>query len=469
MILLRGLFPLIAIYGIGSLILWVTFGRRPGLQQILSLAFGCGTGVLSLLMFYLASWRVPLDRRMLGWLLGIALSSAVIAIFLIPANPNGFLGNDRAEKPWSRQEIGLFLLLGIAFLLVLADALSQPLLGFDSRAIWGMKAKILYEQQSIYTEDFFDPERLHAKNQYPLLIPLTEDWMYQLSGSSKDRIAKMIFPFFYLSLLAIAFEGLSLSLSRRASLWGTLLMAVVPAFLVYRNGGVASGYSDVPLTYFSTASTVLFYRWMRRPSNRDLVIAGLCGVGAVFTKNEGLPLMALSGMAFLGVTRWTKTPSMISRIKALLITLLGMVFCLLPWFLYRSRLPITDENFEKLLSIPRLLSGLNRVPIILLRLGQEYFLKPQVWGVLGILLLFALTERVRRRSLELEDVFLLIPFLETLLFIAILVVTPWQLQELLPVVLTRLVMHTMPLAVLWMCLVPPWREFFASRPDTHPR
>jgi hypothetical protein len=52
--------------------------------------------------------------------------------------------------------------------MVLTDALSQPLLAFDARAIWAFKAKVLYFEQGIYNDAFLDAERLHAKTSLPL-------------------------------------------------------------------------------------------------------------------------------------------------------------------------------------------------------------------------------------------------------------------------------------------------------------
>ena len=84
----------------------------------------------------------------------------------------------------------------------------------------------------------------------PLLIPLLESYVYHFSGSQNDRVVKVISPFFYLSLLALFYQTLRITLNRVASLGGTIIFALLPAFLLYNNGGAASGYADLPLTYF---------------------------------------------------------------------------------------------------------------------------------------------------------------------------------------------------------------------------
>jgi hypothetical protein len=469
MIIVRAFLPLLVFYFVGVLVLWVTFGRRPRLISTLGLGMGCGSGVLGLGMFYLAYWRMPLDLRTLEGMTLIICFGLIVCLFARRKKSSESFPARKCDEPWNGLHTGLCVLLGGTLLLVFSDALSQPLLGFDSRAIWGMKAKIIFHQQSIYTEDFFDSERLHAKNRYPLLIPLLENFVYHFSGSQNDRTAKVIFPFFYLSLLALFYETVRLGLNRLASLWGLILFALLPAFLLYNNGGAASGYVDLPLTYFTSVTAVHLYRWMLTGSRGNLVIAGFSGVFAAFTKNEGIPLTAITFMVFMGASAWMGKQLLLGRLRDLLITLLGASVLLLPWLHFRSQLPITDEDFERLVRTPNLISGLNRVPQILGRLVQEYYLKPHIWNVMGLCLLLPLTELLRGRKKTLEDVFIFIPLFYTLLVVAIFMVTPWQLNDLMPVALTRLTMHTVPLAFLWLLLTFPWIRFLGSEAEVSDR
>ena len=189
----------------------------------------------------------------------------------------------------------------------------------------------------------------------------------------------------------------------------------------------------------------------------------------VFTKNEGIPLIAIIFMVFLGAMVWMGTQSLLGRLRNWLITLLGASLLLIPWLHFRSQLPVTDEDFERLVTIPNLISGLNRLPQILGRLVQEYYFKPHVWNVMGLCLLLPLLQLLRRKKMILEDVFVFIPFSYTVLVVAIFMVTPWQLRDLIPVALTRLTMHTVPLTFLWLLLVFPWIGFLKAETDVSER
>ncbi len=59
-------------------------------------------------------------------------------------------------------------------------AAQLPLTGYDARAIYGLKAKMLTDGASLWGPDFRDPYRLHFANNYPLLIPILESFLFHL-------------------------------------------------------------------------------------------------------------------------------------------------------------------------------------------------------------------------------------------------------------------------------------------------
>ena len=67
------------------------------------------------------------------------------------------------------------------------------------------KAKIIYLaggiNKSFFTDIAANFQGAHAD--YPLLIPLSEAWVYTFLGSFNDILAKAIFPCFYLSFIFV--------------------------------------------------------------------------------------------------------------------------------------------------------------------------------------------------------------------------------------------------------------------------
>jgi hypothetical protein len=123
---------------------------------------------------------------------------------------------------------------------------------------------------------------------------------------------------------------------------------------------------------------------------------------------------------------------------------------LTPWFHLRSQLVLNDENYPALLTLDNVILGIGRSPYILKAFFREFFLKPHLWNVLGMAVFFVLTVstfkswRVRHASL------FVIPGLYCLLLVLMLMITPWRVEDLVPIALSRLLMHTAPLLLLWL-------------------
>jgi hypothetical protein len=334
--------------------------------------------------------------------------------------------------------------------MVLTDALSQPLLAFDARAIWAFKAKVLYFEQGIYNDTFLDAERLHAKTRYPQLIPLTETFIASVSGGFHEPAIKLLFPCFYVSLILLVGSELSRSFDRRYALLCTSLFASLPVFTIYANGGAASGYADLPLAFYVTALSTRLFRWLEEGTSYHLRQALLLAGLTVFTKTEGLALVLI---VFLATTlaAWLVCGRTVRSLWPLPATALGGLICLVPWFLFQARLPVVDEDFVRLLAVENLAGGLNRLPYILRSLFKEFFLKPHLWSFLGISIGISFLRSPNNAVRSRLGVLLWISFLYVVILCAIFMVIPWKLEELFPVALTRLMMHIAPLLFLWIC------------------
>ena len=446
---MRVLLALALVQTVGSLTLRAFAGQHFRLRslELWSLSFGAGCGILSLGMFYLAYWGIPLSQTNILTATAVLLVSLLLLWFFLGRRLRDTLPPGR---PLSPLEWASLAVVGLCVVLVLADALSQPLLAFDARAIWAFKAKVLYFEQGIYNDAFLDAERLHAKTRYPQLIPLTETFIASVSGGFHEPAIKLLFPCFYVSLILLVGSELSRCFDRRYALLCTSLFASLPVFTIYANGGAASGYADLPLAFYVTALATRLLRWLQEGSNGSLRLALLFTSLTVFTKTEGLALVfvVLFATAFAA---WLVHGQTVRSLWPLPAMAFGGLVVLVPWFLYQTRLPVVDEDFAKLLTPENLAAGLDRLPYILRSLGKEFFLKPHLWSLLGIsataLFLRSPLSAIRSRFSS----YFWIPLLYVVVLCAIFMVIPWKLEELFPVALTRLVMHVAPLLFLWTC------------------
>ena len=420
--------------------------------EIFSLAFGIGLGFLSFGLFYLAYCHIPLDSMRVRLLLsGLFLGLLCLSLFLgrERVQESGLSRNDNKKQRLNGLEIGFLLIIVVSSLLIFLDAVSNPILGFDARAIWGMKAKLLFTEHQIYGEAFLDPARLHAKHQYPLALPLAQSFIYQWSGRIEEHAVKVLYPLFFLSLAVFYYASLSRFFGRSYSLFGTAFLSSLPAYTIFVNGGAASGYSDVPLAYCFTVFAVSLFRWVSERRRIDFVITFFFAVFALFTKNEGLPLIGITLVCFT-LLRTNGFRDLLFRLKYASILSLCAALALAPWYHYRSRLPQIEEDYFSLLTLPHIAAGMERLAYIIPSFLRELFLKPHLWSLLGVCLAFIFCFSPARALRGHHSVFLWIAFFYGIFIVLIYLITPWQIEQIIPLSLTRLLMPLAPITTLWM-------------------
>ena len=414
----------------------------------LGFGIGVGLGLDCLGVFYLACLQVRLSRSNIALLGGGTIVLLAILNFLIPkcrACPT----RHRTSRPWTRVD---FLMAGIAsacVLLILIDAFSQPLLAFDARSIWGMKAKILFFQQGIYGEDFVESARLHAHQQYPILVPLAETLICQSLGQFDDRWGKAIFPYLFVGMIFLFYFVLQRYFSRPYSLAGAAMLSSLPILVIFANGNASSGYADFPLSYFFTAFVVALLIWSDSGNSRYLWLASVLGACTMLAKNEGTALWGIAVMTF-ALLEGLSARKPIVRILQLTLSCAVTFILVAPWFHLRSRLVLNDENYPALLTPGNVMLGIVRVPYLLKVFLREFFLKPHLWNVLGLAVLFLLTVSTAKSWKSRHTVLFVIPTLYSLLLVLMFMITPWKVEDLAPVTLSRLLMHTAPLILLWL-------------------
>jgi hypothetical protein len=419
--------------------------------ESMGLGFGLGIGLISMGMFYLAYWQVPLTTpNVVGLVLALLLILAVLRYVRTnrtPAQEIQILG----KPSWrvNRLELSLGGIISLLGLVLLLDTLSKPLQSFDACAIWGMKAQVLFDQQGIYGEDFFDAERLHAHQRYPLLIPLSECFLYHFFVGFEDRYVKILFPALFVSLNLTFYAVLRRFFGRGYSLVGAGLLMSLPAFIIFENGGAGSGYADVPLAYFAFGFAASLFLWLCEGESGRLTIATLFGVFLIFTKQEGLALWALTMFCVISL-RLAGDRKSTFELKPLLVVCLVTIVLLYPWFHYRSQLPLNDEDYFGRLGTGSLTAGTARLPFILWSFFKEILLKPHLWNLLGLLFIFTLVASPLKTFWLRHSLLFWIPAAYCILIGLIFMVSPWKAEELVPLTLTRLLIQVAPMIVLWL-------------------
>jgi hypothetical protein len=367
--------------GVGLLPLLRIARDRAALVARLPLAYGVGLAATGILAAHLALIDVPLG------LVELVLLAAVV-LFLGLRRVRDASGSEPQARPseplWSRL-VGAGAL--VVALVLLAHAWStyeiRPLLEWDGWAIWGTKARALYEfggaTGPVFTSDAYLPL------QHPLLLPALEATDFRAMGVYDPTLVHI-----QLLLLAVGFLlGFVALLRDRVPflLVGTTVLAVLAAEPVLKQ--LSTNLADVPLALFVALGLVGLGRWLATAERWPLVAGTLFLGAAALTKSEGL-FFALAALLALLPFAWR-------RWRELGASALAIAAIVLPWrlFVELHGLPLVEYRFRNAVSPGYLSDHSDRVRPAVDGLLDEIFTSD--WGLLVPLFLAALVTAVLAR------------------------------------------------------------------------
>ena len=335
----------LAVSGRGAVRLLAGARLRLSPFGMIPLWFGAGLGALAVL-------------GDLAMLCGFGLRAAGIplcALFACGLSRGPAAPRPPAQAP-SRTELLLLCAVLFGAGSVLALSLSAPMHYWDSRAIWGAKAKMLYHADTVFTSDFMDPGRVNPHFRYPLLFPMAEAFLYRAAGAPDDGAVMLLVGLFFPLLLCFLYETASLHVSgRRAALAAPALVAVLPVFFV-TYGSAYSGYADVVLAMLFCLSAGITLLWIKEGGTRLLLLSAFLSALLPLTKNEGWALAALN-LALVASSR---------RPAACLAHLAPLLLAAAPWLLIAHKLAMDPADANDILQLrPRELAGAwGRLPMV---------------------------------------------------------------------------------------------------------
>lgn len=446
-------------------------GERPTADSLLRVGMSLPLG--SLLFVVLLYLPLALGARWTaGYCLGVWVFHAGLALVTIRL----FIwARRRWLAAWSDATSAVKMAtaaVGVILLTAATVAANLGLQGYDARAIYGLKAKILAEQGILSEEDFCDIHRLHFNPGYPLLVPILESPIFQLCGNAGDQGLPLLFCGF-LAAIALLFASHFVRYQPIAAGWLTFVFLLTPWFWKFSEGAGLSGSADIVFAAYLLSAAVCGARMLSEDGFRYSLPCGLALGGALAVKQEGALWSGLILVSF-GLTwfiaRRRNRHAMLPRSEeetadpeksmGLAVALcrqpiakLGMVaLMVLPMFLLLRlthgdipRAPLYRSYFQTL-SWEWAVHCVGRIPQIARFAASECV--NNVWGFgWGALLLSLLLKR--RYPVSTETTFLrLLTILGVGSYLAVFFVTPYPLTYHLFTAFRRLMFHVYPLALL---------------------
>lgn len=317
--------------------------------------FGIGAGILYLIFLAGGGFgRIPL----ISFHLYLAAVGLLWFFRRIPEPPR-----ERKHDNSGRIDTRNLLLSGVlaTFLLsIVAMTLFLPLIDWEARILWALKARILTADPTLASTAFRDPYLLHVHPRYPLLVPFLASWLGRNQGSFLEWQYQILIGAFALLTVWQLHRTLRLRANRPAALLLTIVMASTGAWL---NAQFASKV-EIVLVFFSLLAVDRMLRWLETRRRIDLILAGAFLSFGAMTKNEGLLLALCACLAlFVVVLKEDGARKAIGPAA-----LLSGVFLLLsaPWFGHLLKIPpVSDEQYSTRFTFEAILQGFHRLPQIL--------------------------------------------------------------------------------------------------------
>jgi uncharacterized membrane protein len=199
------------------------------------------------------------------------------------------------RERWPRLGLAATAATGVAVLVLLLHAARafavRPLVEWDGWAIWGLKARALYEFGGAFEPVF----TTYPPLQHPLLLPSLEAIAFRAMGSFDGTLV-------HVQLIALAF-GFA------AALWGLFgdrvpaaalgltLLALFSASPVLKQ--LSTNLADIPLAFFVGLGVAALGRYLLAQEGWTLVVAALFLGAAMLTKPEGTLFFAAALLAAL--------------------------------------------------------------------------------------------------------------------------------------------------------------------------
>jgi hypothetical protein len=352
-----------------------------------------------------------------------------------------------ADLPRLARWLVLALFLGAAWSTVLT-----PPTGFDARAIFGMKARLLYDQGSLATEDFQDVNRMNFNAHYPLLLPLVEAQWFWLQGSTSDTQLRFICIGYIAALASIVARQLKRYTSPRVAALATMLLLCVPIVIQANEGAGLTNSADLPLACYITAGALAIMNWLRKRTPQQAILAGLMFGAAALTKSEGTLWIGAATTCLLVAladrqSQWNRTVLRSGFAGAVVLAIiLGLQMAV------RERIPFSPylRSYSAALSW-EWLRQLSSRPLAVATFGLSDCLRPTVWNLSWPCIVAIMFLR-RKQPVTTEIWFArLLIGMVAIVFFAIFIITPYHVYWQIATALHRLVMQLLPLA--WVLAV----------------
>ncbi|MEK7829894.1 MAG: hypothetical protein AAB401_02350, partial [Acidobacteriota bacterium] len=191
-------------FGISRLLL----PNRSNCAELFALSFLLGSAVVSLSLFVFGFFISGIGLRLMvttvcialgwiGWRRNRVSSPRVSKGF-------GIVEKALADARATDTQTKLRLAINVVQVAIVCWLSFVRVLGWDGLFNFEVKARLAFLNGGVIPLEYFsDPSRTWTLQSYPLLLPLTESWLYLWLGRADQQLVKIIFVLFFIAALCL--------------------------------------------------------------------------------------------------------------------------------------------------------------------------------------------------------------------------------------------------------------------------
>jgi len=256
-------------------------------------AFPIGAGVLAGLVF-LASWAgVPYTRSSLLFLSSLLVISMATIIYIRRKHSSRTVIRPKSKRiyQYAKPHLPILLIAAVALAILSWLSVGRAYSSWDAIVIWGLNAIGFAEQGTIMR-----PIGAYGLS-YPINLPLQISFFRLLSGDLAPG-SKLLFPFYYISLVLGTYAFLQKRSNWKIGLVGALLLGTIPIVVEH----ATIGYANLPFTVYLVLGLISIMLGFDEKDTGEQLVGGILLGFASWTRPEGaflfLPMLVV---IYLGV------------------------------------------------------------------------------------------------------------------------------------------------------------------------
>ncbi|MDQ6674737.1 MAG: hypothetical protein M3069_29035 [Chloroflexota bacterium] len=321
-------------------------------------------------------------------------------------------------------------------------------LGWDSLVNWEFKARVAtLNGGGMPLAYYLDVGTQWSHPEYPLLLPLTEAWLFDWAGRADERLVRGLFGLYDAALLAGLYVlGTRFGTSRWNGTLGMFLVVLVPQLIV-GIGSTTTAWADYLIALLYLMAGGYLVQAVARATPELFRLVTVLSVALVWTKQEGAFLWLSLALATALFARG-------HRVRGTTLVVLPALVMLAGWRLFIQALGV-PPSFDFLpVTVSTFLGHLDRVPELVGWTANK-MTDGGAWGLLwaGLVLAVLLPDRRQVRQQLTLGLLVLTPLVPDMLSFVFSAWTPYtsHVENAMP----RLMEQLAPLGVLAVASAAP--------------